>query len=72
MDRAYGTHSQYAFFSYAYLSSAWPLSTQPCRQPRPGQPTRQPSRPAQPQPPQPQPMNWLDTVESCLQHLDKC
>ena len=46
MDRAYGTHSQYAFFSYAYLSSAWPLSTQPCRQPRPGQPTRQPSRPA--------------------------
>jgi hypothetical protein len=33
-------------------------------QPRPAQPTPpSPSRPAQPQP-----MNWLDTVESCLQH----
>jgi hypothetical protein len=38
--------------------------------PCPADPSAQPSHPAQPSPPahQPQPMNWLDRVESCLQH----
>jgi len=34
-----------------------------------------PSLPALAQPPSPpatQPMNWLDTVESCLRHSNQC
>lgn len=47
-------------FSWAPPSLHWPSQPALRSQPSPGQPA------------QPQPMNWLDTVESCLRHLDKC